>query len=101
HSSNDVHQDHEIVRKEVFRAFKEHSIWGYELPWNTRNFESDIFVPLYRRNIEKKIKALNSIPSQRNRRYYDPKRREANAIAMGEKINQDMAEVFESISQVI
>lgn len=101
HSSDDRHQDHEVLRKEAFRAFKEHSIWGYELPWNTRNFRVDIFIPLFRRNIEKKIKALRSIPSQAKKRYYDPKRREANAMAMGEKINQDFAEVFESISQIL
>ncbi len=101
HCSDDRHQDHEIVRQEAFRAFKEHSIWGYELPWNTRHFKADIFISLYRRNIEKKIKALKCIESQQDKRYYNPKRREANAIAMGEKINQDFAEVFENISQVI
>ena len=101
HSTDDKHQDHEIARQEAYRAFKWNSIWGYELPWNTRHFKADIFVSLYRRNIERKIKALNCLESQRARQYYDPKRREANAIAMGEKVGQDFCEVFESISQII
>ena len=101
HSSDDRHQDHEIARKEAFRAFRWHSIWGYDLPWNTRHFKSDIFVSLYRRNIEQKNKALKCIGSQQKSSYYNPKRREANAIAMGEKVGQDFVECFESISQVI
>ena len=101
HSTDDRHQDHEIARQEAYRAFRWGSMWGYELSWNTRHFKADIFVSLYRRNIENKIKALNCLESQRARKYYDPKRREANAIAMGEKIGQDFCEVFENISQVI
>jgi LmbE family N-acetylglucosaminyl deacetylase len=101
HSSDDTHQDHKVVREEAFRAFKWSSIWGYDLPWNTRNFKADKFVSLYHRNIEKKIKALKVIESQQNRRYYNPKRREANAIAVGEKISEDFAEAFEIISEVI
>jgi len=101
HSSDDLHQDHVIARQEAFRAFKWNSIWGYDLPWNTRHFRADIFIPLFKRNIETKIRALNCIGSQQARRYYNPKRREANAMSVGEKINVDFAEVFESISQVI
>ena len=99
HRSDDNHQDHQIVRSEAFRAFKEHSIWGYELPWNIRN--KDKHVSLYKRNVEQKIKALNCIGSQRNRRYYDPKRRESHCISRGEEINKDYAEKFEPISDII
>ena len=57
HSFKDRHEDHEVVAKEAFRAFKEQSIWGYELPWNMRDFKSDIFVSLTRKQMEKKISA--------------------------------------------
>ena len=101
HSTDDRHQDHQTARQETYRAFRWQSIWGYELPWNTRNFKSDIFVPLLKRHIDTKIKALGFIQSQGERRYYNPKIRESNAIAIGEKIGQEYAENFESISQVL
>lgn len=101
HSTDDRHQDHQTARQETYRAFRWYSIWGYELPWNTRNFKADIFVPLLKRHIDIKIRALNCILSQGQRLYYDPKKREANAIAIGEKIGQDYAENFESISQIV
>jgi LmbE family N-acetylglucosaminyl deacetylase len=101
HSRSDRHQDHKVVCEEAFRAFKEVSIWGYELPWNCRDFKADIFVPLNRRHLDAKLKALSFIESQGERRYYSSKRREANLIANGERCGKDFAEVFESISQII
>jgi len=101
HSSADTHQDHEIVRREAFRAFKQHSIWGYDLPWNTRNFKSDIFVPLEERNVETKTKALDFITSQKDRKYYNSIKRMATSVSTGEKIGKDYAEAFESISQIL
>lgn len=101
HSTSDRHQDHIIVRQEAFRAFKNVSIWGYELGWNVRDFKTDIFASLNNRHIENKIKALRCMPSQNSRRYFNPKRREAHAIFRGEQIDRDFAEAFESISQII
>ena len=100
HSSADTHQDHKVVQQEAFRAFKQVSIWGYDLPWNTRNFRADIFVGLEKRHIDKKIQGLSFIKSQETRSYYNPYVRLANAIAVGEKIKRDYAEMFESISQI-
>ena len=44
-SSNDQHQDHQVVNRETLRAFKSKTILGYELPWNNLEFASDIFFP--------------------------------------------------------
>lgn len=101
HSRYDTHQDHKTVSEEAYRAFKQVSMWGYELPWNCPEFKTDIFITLQRRHIDNKIKALNCIPSQKDRRYYDPKRREAHAIFRGEQKNKDFAEAFELISQIL
>ena len=101
HSTADTHQDHNVVRQEAFRAFKHHSIWGYDLPWNTRNFSSDIFVPLRERNVEKKLKAIAQFVSQKERPYYNLEIRKAHLIANGEKITKRYCEVFEGISQVL
>ena len=57
-STNDIHQDHQVIAKEGLRAFKKHTILGYEEPWNNIVFESRSFVVLHKRHMEKKIKAL-------------------------------------------
>ena len=33
-SPTDIHQDHQVVANEGLRAFKSHTILGYEQPWN-------------------------------------------------------------------
>jgi len=33
-STQDIHQDHQVILQEGLRAFKKISILGYELPWN-------------------------------------------------------------------
>ena len=43
-SGNDLHQDHQVVHNEGLRAFKQASIWGYELPWNHVTFSTQAFV---------------------------------------------------------
>src|SRR5690349_5079765 len=32
-ASSDVHQDHQVLHAESVRAFKDVTLWGYELPW--------------------------------------------------------------------
>jgi len=54
-SQNDVHQDHQVVSNEMIRAFKNTtSILAYELPWNHFNFNSQYFVRLNEKIIQKK-----------------------------------------------
>ena len=63
-SSEDLHQDHQTLYSEGLRAFKEITLWGYELPWNTITFPSRGFVTLERKHLEKKWKALQAYKTQ-------------------------------------
>lgn len=98
HRRDDVHQDHKVVSEEAFRAFKSITIWGYRLPWNVRDNEH--YESVYKRNVDNKIRAMGFIKSQQQRHYYNPRKREANAIATGEEIGKDYAEKFEIISDI-
>ena len=40
---NDVHQDHKVIYEEGVRAFKNTSIFLYEMPWNNLNFKNQVF----------------------------------------------------------
>ena len=45
-NSDDVHQSHKCVHEEAIRVFKNSTILGYELPWNSIKFNMDVFISL-------------------------------------------------------
>ena len=98
---NDTHQDHLTVAQEGFRAFKDRSILGYEIPWNNKTFETQSFVLLEPRHIEAKIKALKCYKSQLGRFYANPEFIRALATTRGTQIGAKYAEAFEVIRWVI
>jgi LmbE family N-acetylglucosaminyl deacetylase len=99
-SLNDTHQDHEVVSREGFRAFKSASMLGYELPWNNLTFETNFFVTLQEAHIEKKIEALKCYQSQQGRAYSSPEFVRSLAITRGTQIGSRYAEVFQAIRWV-
>jgi N-acetylglucosamine malate deacetylase 1 len=98
---NDTHQDHLTVAQEGFRAFKDRSILGYEIPWNNKTFETQSFVLLEPRHIEAKIRALKCYKSQLGRFYANPEFIKALATTRGTQIGARYAEAFEVIRWVI
>jgi LmbE family N-acetylglucosaminyl deacetylase len=63
-SLRDMHQDHQVIANEGFRAFKDRTTLGYELPWNNLEFKTTHFVELQNRHISTKITAINQYVSQ-------------------------------------
>ena len=100
HSTYDQHQDHQTVQQEAFRAFKHTTILGYELPWNCRNFSSDVFVRLEQRHIDKKIAMLDCYKSQQQRPFMCKQYVEDVARMRGLQIGHPFAECFELIRGV-
>ena len=101
-SSNDIHQDHQVIYAEALRAFKKNaSIWGYEHPWNNLTFTTDIFVKLEQRHIKKKIEAMKQYESQNFRSYFDEKYIKALAYMRGTQVDYPFAETFELIRLLV
>jgi len=101
-SSNDTHQDHQVIYAEALRAFKKNaSIWGYEHPWNNLTFTTDIFVKLEERYIKKKIEAMKQYESQNFRPYFDEKYIKALAYMRGAQVDYPFAETFELIRLLV
>ncbi len=97
-SSNDVHQDHQVIQNEGVRAFKtQSSIFGYEHPWNNLTFTTDVFIPLTKNQVERKINALNSYRSQSDKPYFQEQYLMSLLIVRGTQIVQPFAEAFEII----
>src|SRR5215813_12407621 len=63
-SSSDVHQDHQVLYGEAVRAFRDITVWGYELPWNHITFSAQAFVQLQPEHLDRKWAALQAYESQ-------------------------------------
>jgi N-acetylglucosamine malate deacetylase 1 len=98
-AATDVHQDHQVVHHEGVRAFKEVTVWGYELPWNHVTFSAQAFVGLEVRHIETKWKALQCYRSQFDlgRPYFSWEFVCGLARVRGTQIREPYAEAFEVI----
>lgn len=100
-TQNDLHQDHQTVAIEAVRAFKQVSILGYELPWNTITFHTQGFIKLEKTHVEKKIQALKAYNSQSQKAYAQEDFIWGWAKTRGTQIGAQYAEAFEIIRWVI
>lgn len=101
HSSYDKHQDHQTVYQEAFRAFKDRTILGYELPWNCMQFSTDVFIKLRRKHINKKIEMLDCYKSQQHRAFVNKQYIGDIARTRGLQVGVKYAECFELIRGVL
>jgi LmbE family N-acetylglucosaminyl deacetylase len=96
-SLNDIHQDHSTISQEALRAFKNTTIFGYELIWNNLTFNSQCFIKLEYRHIKAKINALKMYKSQQFRDYMKGDFIYSLAKTRGVQIGSSFAESFEVI----
>jgi len=96
-----VHQDHSTVAAEGLRAFKKVSILGYELPWNTIEFNAQAFVHVTPAQVETKVSALAAYGSQVGKDYMQADFIRGWARMRGVQIGAQLAEAFEVIRWVI
>jgi len=100
-SPNHIHQDHHVVAAEAQRAFKSHTVLGYEEPWNNIVFPTRCFICLEPRHIDLKIKALCAYKSQSHRTYLNEDFVRSLARTRGTQIEGRYAEAFEVLRWVI
>jgi LmbE family N-acetylglucosaminyl deacetylase len=103
-SLNDHHQDHEVVAKEMVRAFKNSSsIISYELPWNHTEFDNQLFIKLARRQIDRKVELLSCYQSQvrLERPYFSSDFIHGWARMRGGQVGAEYAEAFEVIRWIM
>jgi LmbE family N-acetylglucosaminyl deacetylase len=98
-ASADIHQDHQVLHNETVRAFKEITLWGYELPWNTVNFSAQAFVVLNQEHVDLKWAALQAYESQMEmeRPYFNKEFIQGLARVRGVQVRTQYAEVFEVV----
>ncbi len=96
-AATDLHQDHQVLHSECMRAFKETTVFGYELPWNHVTFSANAFIILNDRHIRKKWSALRTYRSQiaLKRAYFTREFVYALAKLRGVQVKSRFAESFE------
>jgi len=100
-SVKDTHQDHKVITEEGFRTFKKTTMLGYEIPWNNLTFDTNAFIFLQDRHLEKKLASLKCYISQFGRNYASEEFIRSLAITRGAQIGTKYAEVFEVIRWVL
>lgn len=96
-TTTDTHQDHQVISQEGFRAFKRHSIIGYEMPCNNLDFRTNMFVELGKDNLYAKMRALKCYKSQKERPYANGDYIWSLAKIRGVQVGKEFAEAFEVI----
>ena len=97
HSTLDIHQDHKTVAEETIRAFRDQTVFGYELPWNNLTFTSNTFIQVTDADLDVKIKAIACYKSQAFRHYKKDAMFHSHARLRGIQCRKDLAEAFETI----
>jgi len=100
-SANDTHQDHQTIATEGFRAFKRHTMLGYEVPWNNLNFSTGCFIEITQDELESKISAMECYKSQSHRAYARGSFLTSLATVRGVQIGKKFAETFEVIRWIV
>jgi len=100
-SPHDIHQDHQVIAAEGLRAFKRHTLLGYEMPWNNIVFETRCFIPLEKSQVARKIAALGCYRSQAHRAYLSEEFLWSMALTRGTQIEGGYAEAFEVVRWVM
>jgi LmbE family N-acetylglucosaminyl deacetylase len=95
--STDIHQSHQVVHQECLRAFKYCTILGYEMPWNTFEFNPGVFSILDKEDHDAKLAAIACYKTQQSRTFF------SNGVVgdlmrvRGKQVNREYAEAFEAI----
>lgn len=99
-SSFDMHQDHQVIQKEGLRAFKHCTLYGYSFSWN--NIAEDLrhFEVVEKKDVLRKLTAINFYKSQKGRYYSKPDYVMSEIKHSGTIINRNFAEQFELIRNI-
>lgn len=96
-SSADIHQDHNVLHQEAVRAFRDHTIFGYDMAWNNVSVTLNSHYEVTEAQVDKKIKALKNYSSQSLRSYFNEDFLKGLARVRGVQFRCQYAEAFEAI----
>jgi LmbE family N-acetylglucosaminyl deacetylase len=95
HSQADIHQDHNILTKEVLRAFRDTTLIGFEVLRSSYGFVPNFFFEVTEKDVDCKIKALAKYNTYASKYYFDPNIIRSNLILQGGIVARPFAEGFD------
>ncbi len=100
HSAHDLHQDHQVVHQATLRAARNQStIWCYESPSVTQDFQPTVFVDVGE-YLSVKVRSVRAHADQRRKPYTQPERIMGTAVFRGGQARVRYAEGFEPVRMV-
>jgi LmbE family N-acetylglucosaminyl deacetylase len=100
-STDDIHQDHQVITQEGIRAFKHTTILGYEFPWNNLQSHTAAFMPLEERHLQRKMDAVRAYKSQEHHNYTQGEFFFSLARVRGRQAGCQYAEAFQVIRWIM
>ncbi len=99
----DAHQDHDTVATLLPTAFRDHAIWGYEIPkYDGDTIQPSLYVPLDDELVDRKIALLHEhFPSQAGRDWWDDALFRALPRLRGVECRARWAEAFVTAKVVV
>jgi LmbE family N-acetylglucosaminyl deacetylase len=95
HSQADLHQDHNILTKEVLRAFRDTTLLGFEVLRSSYGFVPNFFFEVTGKDVDCKIKALAKYNTYASKYYFDPNIIRSKLILQGGLVACPFAEGFD------
>lgn len=96
-STDDRHQDHQVVTQEALRAFYDIPMLGYDI---NSMVTGKMYISVDHRNVVAKLNALSKYESQRDKFRMGSKYIEADMMVKGLKIKVEYAETFEILRMI-
>ncbi len=97
HTSQDLHQDHQIITQEAMRAFRGTTVLGFDVLRSSYGFFPHFLAEVTEENVNQKIAALAEYKTYANRYYFSPDIMRATAIRHGALAERPFAEGFDII----
>ncbi|MEO2107489.1 MAG: PIG-L family deacetylase [Actinomycetota bacterium] len=99
----DAHQDHRLLATMMPTAFRDHAIWGYEIPkYDGDTTQPSLYVPLDETIMDRKIALLHEhFPSQADRDWWDDDLFRALPRLRGVESRNRWAEAFVTAKVVV
>lgn len=101
HAPEDRHQDHEVLTKEVLRAFRDRSILGYWVAPSQPHLTPNFIIEVSEEDVERSVRALACYVTHRGKRYMDAEAIRAPYILSGTMIDRRFAVSLEAIRYVV
>lgn len=97
----DLHQDHQVVHDECLRVFRLKTMFEYNISRSEKFPKPVLFVPLTKKNLNDKLKALSKYKTYEKKNYFNKDIIVAECKSNGIKLQIPYCEVFSPISIIL